>query len=440
MNRHHTVKRHHILICIVLSMVALITASCGDALDEQATTVSAPETSTSRSSAVVPTEQTIATTIPVTVRPTTTVLPSPEETILGEMALREKAAQVLLLTFAGTTVTPATEQLLAEGPPGGLLVLGPNVSGAEQLTALTAALQTAAVAAGAKVGLFIAVDQEGGTVQRVRDGVPRLPAARTLGEGSSILEVGRLATETAEGLLKQGVNMNLAPVADVVSDPASFLYSRSYGGDPTLVADYVKVVTEAHVDAGLIAVAKHFPGHGSALGNTHGEAVVSEASQSEFATLHIPPFKAAIASGVEGVMMAHVIAAAYDPDLPASLSSKVVGDLLREGLGFTGLVVSDDLEMAGAAVTGSPEGPLPDHTNGSAGLIGELAVLALSAGCDLLISTGTLERQLAVIDAIEEAVKGGRLSEARLDEAVSQVLRLKLCHHIIVPAPLSRVP
>lgn len=432
--------RRYIVICIALVMVALIAACCNDPQDEQETTVPGPQSSMSPTTAVASTESITTTLVPVTVRPTTTTLPSPEETILREMTLREKAAQVLLLTFAGTTVTAATEQLMAEGPPGGLLLLGRNVSGVEQLTALTAALQTAALTAEAKVGLFIAVDQEGGAVQRVREGVPRLPAARTLGEGYSLLEVGRLAAETADGLLRQGVNMNLAPVADVVSDPTSFLYGRSYGGDPTLVADYVRVVTEAYADAGLIAVVKHFPGHGSALGNTHGETVISEATQSEFATVHLPPFKVALASGAEGVMMAHIIAAAYDPDLPASLSPRVVGGLLREGLGFIGLVVSDDLEMAGAAVTGSPEEAGPEPTGGSAGLIGELAVRALEAGCDLLISTGTPERQVAVIDSIQEAVESGQLAEARLDEAVLEILRIKLRHGVTTPAPLGQVP
>ncbi|MBN1320349.1 MAG: glycoside hydrolase family 3 protein [Thermoleophilia bacterium] len=426
-------SRIHILLRIVLVLVVLAAPSCSGPTAEEQTTASVPGGASDQSTTVKTTEGAASTLPPVTVSSTTTTLPTLEETILQRMTLRQKAAQVLLLAFEGTGLIPATEQLIAEGPPGGLLLLGRNVAGAKQLTTLTAALQTAALAAGNSIELFIAVDQEGGTVQRIREGVPRVPAARTLAEESSLVEVGHMAGETAEGLLAQGVNMNLAPVADVVSDSESFLYSRSYSGDPTVVADYVAIVTRTYAEAGLIPVVKHFPGHGSARGDTHGEAVVSEATQTEFATTHLPPFKTALASGVEGVMMAHVFAIAYDPDLPSSLSPAVVDGLLREGLGFSGLVICDDLEMAGAVLTGSVEPAETAEDAGSAADLGDFAVLALKAGCDLLISTGTMERQLVIMDAIEEAVLGGRLSENRLDQAVLRILEVKSKHGLILP-------
>lgn len=337
------------------------------------------------------------------------------------MTLRQKAGQVLLLGFSGTTLTESTSALLQAGPPGGLLLLGYNVSGAGQLRALTAALQEAAASTGSPVGLLIAVDQEGGAVQRIHEGVPDLPSARTLGEDSTMAEAERLATETALGLLGLGVNMNLAPVADVVSDRGSFLYDRTFGGDPALVSDYVRGVTEAFETQGLITVVKHFPGHGSATGNTHGETVASEADKATFETVHLPPFRAAIAAGAEGVMVAHIIAGAYDPDTPASLSAPVVDDLLREELGFTGVIITDDLDMVAAASTSAEAGAGP----------GGLAVAALTAGCDLLISTGTLEQQLTMIDAIAAAVQSGELDLARLDNAVERILDLKLRHGIV---------
>ncbi len=375
-------------------------------------TVSTTEAGTTTNSGVTSTSTT-TTDLP-------TVPATPAETILQGMTLREKAAQVLLLAFEGTTVTPAVEELLTESPPGGLLLLGRNVTGAAQLGSLTTALQEAAAVGGSQVGLFIAVDQEGGSVQRVRDGVPAMPSARSLGTDSSPAEAAGLAAETAAGLLALGVNVNLAPVADVVSDPESFLYSRTYGGDPTVVAAFVEAVTNAYVQKGLIAVPKHFPGHGSAPGDTHGEPVISEVTQADFATTHLPPFKAALTAGAECIMMSHVVATAYDPERPASLSPQVVNGLLRKGLGFSGVVVADDLEMA-AALLDNMDDP------------GEAAVLALLAGCDLLISSGTLTRQQAMIEAIAVSVQTGRLSEDRLDEAVLRVLNLKLRHDITVP-------
>ena len=374
---------------------------------------------------------TSTTTLPPT---TTTAPPSPAEELLAAMTVRQKAAQVLLLTIDGTTVSASTQELLAEGPPGGILLLGPNTNGAEQTRALTQSLQAAAAASGSRIGLFVAVDQEGGLVQRIHEGVPEVPRARALGETASPQDAALLAAETAEGLLALGVNMNLAPVADVVADSDSFLYPRTFGGDPELVSAFVSAVTEAYVREGLISVVKHFPGHGSASGNTHGEEVISEATEADFDTVHLPPFQAAFAAGAEGAMMAHIVADAYDGDQPASRSGAVIEDLLRRDLGFTGLVVSDDLEMA--AATGSrTTGEGADSEAAQADALGGAAVASLGAGCDLLICTGTLARNLQVLDAIVAAVTNGELSPARLDEAVLAVLELKLRHDIVTALP-----
>jgi len=342
------------------------------------------------------------------------------------MTLRQKAAQVLLLGFEGTTLTSDTRLLLADSPPGGFLILARNVTGAAQLRALTAALQVAAAAAGPAAGLLLAVDQEGGAVQRVRDGVPTVPAARELGDDSTPAEAARLAAETADALLKLGVNMNLAPVADVVVERESFLYERTYSGDSKRVAAFVAGVTEAYSRAALITAVKHFPGHGSAAGDTHGQAVISETTRADFESIHLPPFRAAFAAGAEAVMMAHIIATAYDPDRPASLSNSVIEGLLRADLAFEGVVISDDLEMA-AALDGSRAGTASVDTAG----LGEASVSALEAGCDLLISTGPLARQRAMVDAIAGAAATGRLSLDRLDQAVLRVLELKLRHGIV---------
>jgi beta-N-acetylhexosaminidase len=367
----------------------------------------------------------------------TTTPPSPAEELLATMTLSQKAAQVLLLTIDGTTVSAGTKELVAEGPPGGILLLGHNVETAEQTRALTQSLQAAASSSGSRVGVFVAVDQEGGIVQRVHDGVPEVPRARQLGQTSSPGEAALLAAETAGGLLALGVNMNLAPVADVVSDPNSFLYPRTFGGDPELVSAFVSAVAEAYVGRGLISVVKHFPGHGSAAGNTHGEEVISEATGAEFDAVHLPPFRAAIAAGAQGVMTAHIVAAAFDDERPASQSRAVVEELLRRDLAFGGLVLSDDLEMA--AATGSTATDASDDSDAAqTKALGEAAVASLNAGCDLLICTGTLARNLQVRDAIVAAVDSGDLSSARLDEAVQRVLELKLQYQLA--RPLDRPP
>ena len=411
-------KRCAILSCFVISIYCGVTVGCSGPTGSSQIS---GETAMSTASTAIATPATVATTTSLAATSTTQV--SSAELLLAGMTLRQKAAQVLLLAIDGTGLSAGTRELLAEGPPAGILLLERNVTGAAQVLALTSALQQAAVGLGSGMELFIAVDQEGGPVQRLHEGVPEVPAARTLGDGSSPAEAGRLAAETAVGLLDLGVNMNLAPVADVVADKTSFLYRRTYGGNAALVVDFVTAITEAFSQGGLISVVKHFPGHGSASGDTHGERVVSDATRTDFEAIHLPPFRAALAAGAEGVMMAHIVATAYDPERPASQSVSVIGGLLRGELDFTGLVVADDLEMTAA---GSAE------TGGGAATEGA-AVAALQAGCDLLISTGTLARQLQVLGAIVEAVETGRLSPSRLDEAVLQVLALKLRHGIVAP-------
>jgi beta-N-acetylhexosaminidase len=411
-----------IILCVLICLFGTWTAACGAPPSGSLTSAEAPTVGTSvvstsaRNTLPVSTSATISTT--TSLLPTTTQ-PSPGEQILEHMNLLQKAAQVLLLTIDGTALSPSTQALLAEGPPGGILLLERNVTGATQVRALTMALQRGAALVGSGVELFVAVDQEGGLVQRIHEGVPAVPAARSLGDESTPAVAAGLATKTAGGLVALGVNMNLAPVADVVDDRKSFLYQRTYGGDATLVAAFVTAVTEAFTRGGLISVVKHFPGHGSASGDTHDERAISNATKADFETVHLPPFRAAIEAGAEGVMMAHLIATAYDPERPASQSGVVIGGLLRGDLGFDGLVVADDLEMAAAGAAGP----------------GEAAVAALEAGCDLLISSGTAAGQREVMEAIVNAVETGRLAPSRLDQAVLRVLALKLRHGIIASQP-----
>jgi beta-N-acetylhexosaminidase len=283
-------------------------------------------------------------------------------------------------------------------------------------------MQGAAGRGGSPVRLLIAVDQEGGSVQRIREGVTAIPAARTLGATSTPEATEEIAARTAEELLDLGVNMNLAPVADVVAKKGEFLYGRTYSGDPERVAAYVTAVTRAFGDKGLITVLKHFPGHGSASGDTHSAAVISTATRQQFENVHLVPFKAGIEAGAEGVMAAHIIAKAYDAKHPATSSEAVVDGLLREDLGFRGIVVTDALEMKAARVA-----------NGAAGAstaedVAQTAVSALNAGCDLLISTGTTAGQALIVDTIVAAVKSGRLPLTRLNEAVLRILELKVRH------------
>ena len=265
---------------------------------------------------------------------------------------------------------------------------------------------------------------------RVKEGVPDLPAARVLGSTSSYAHAEALAQMTAAGLLDQGVNTVLAPVADVVADEDSFLFARSYGSEPGLVSTFVAAVTRGYGDGGLVTVVKHFPGHGSAPEDSHTSVPVSQATRADFETIHLPPFRAAVAAGAEGVMMGHFVVPVYDAANAASQSVSIIEDLLRGELGFEGLVVSDDIEMVAATGRAGTPGTVG---KASAATLGNVAVAALAAGCDLLITTSTSARRTAIEEAIVMAVQSGELSQERLDQAVTRILLVKARHSLWVP-------
>jgi beta-N-acetylhexosaminidase len=406
---------------VILLLLSLGLAGC-----QESTAISTgpPGSQTSRVSAASTTTSATGDTT-TTVSLTTSAAESQATAVLKRMTLRQKAAQVLLLEFSGTTtVSPELRTFLTETPPGGLMLLSKNVKGVQQLTSLDAQLQKAAGQGLEGVKLFIAADQEGGAVQRVREGVPNVPAARDVGRSWTPQKAATVAVETAKGLLAQGVNMDLSPVADVVKKPG-FLYTRTFSGDPDQVASFVSAITKAYNREGLITVIKHFPGHGSASGNSHTDAIISDASQQEFESTHLVPFQAGIDAGAEGVIIGHIVANVYDPKHPASSSTKVIGDLLRKQMGFTGIAVSDAVEMTAARME---SGALGSATAQEAA---DTAVACLDAGCDLLLSTSTLSRQLVIVDTIVAAVKSGKVSLSRLNEAVLKVLELKTRHGLV---------
>src|SRR5665811_384140 len=186
-----------------------------------------------------------------------------------------------------------------------------------------------------------------------------------------------------------GVNTNLAPVADVVEDPASFLYGRSYGSDPETVGSYVAAVIEGQERARLISAVKHFPGHGSAVGDSHLGTVASPDDLDRFMTWHLPPFREAIRVGVPMVMVSHVVATGLGESIPSSVSPGVIGGLLRATLGFGGVVITDDVEMAGS-------------------LGGDTVALdAVVAGADMVIVGHDYAAQRAALESLVTGVEQG---------------------------------
>lgn len=326
--------------------------------------------------------------------------------IVAGMTLEQKAGQVIVAGYHGTD---APRDLVRRYHLGGVIVMGDNIRSVDQLRAVNRSLQQEARRQGREWPLIISVDQEGGTVARVQDGVTEFPTYMTLGAAGDPELARRVARASGTELRALGFTMVFAPDADVTVGPSDpTIGSRSAGSDPELVARIVQGSLRGYAEAGIIAVPKHFPGHGSVPADSHTSLPVQRASLELLSSRDLVPFQAAVAAGAGAVMVAHIDVRAVDPGTPSSLSSAVITQLLRERLGFSGVVVTDALQMAGAA-----------EEHGSA----EAGVRALLAGADILLLP---DDAAALHAALVRAVRTGRVPHDRLDEAAARTVALML--------------
>ncbi|PYF99376.1 beta-N-acetylhexosaminidase [Georgenia satyanarayanai] len=316
--------------------------------------------------------------------------------------------------------TPA--QVVEKYGLGGVLYFAwaGNTESPEQVAELSAGLQEAADRSSG-VPLAITVDQEGGEVSRIGEPATALPGGMALGAtfdaGLARAQGELLGSELAA----MGVNVDWAPVADLNTNPANPVIGlRSLGADPAHVAELTAAQVEGLQSQHVAAGAKHFPGHGDTDVDSHtGLPVV--AGDPEVLDAHLEPFRAAISAGVDIIMSAHIVVESLDPDLPGTLSPRVLTDLLREELGYTGLVTTDALDMA--ALKQLPGNPLDD---------GDIAVLAIQAGSDILLDSPDVD---ATIAGIQEALASGELTRERLEESVTRILDWKAERGIGTPGP-----
>lgn len=347
--------------------------------------------------------------------------PTPEELaaaeiedLLASLTLEQKVGQ---LFFVRCPDSGAAEDVSAYHL-GGYVLFGRDFQDAagawltrEQFTAAVQSYQDAA-AADTGIPLLIGSDEEGGTVTRASRNPnlfekpfssPQKLAAQATEHGSIFSED---AWEKSSALLALGINVNLAPVADVSTDPADFIYDRTLGQDAQATAAYAAQVVTAMRESGIGSVLKHFPGYGSNA-DTHTGIALDQRSLETFRQSDFLPFAAGIeaGAGTTAVLVSHNIMAAVDPDLPASLSP-AVHDLLREELGFTGVAMTDDLAMDAVAAYAQD---------------GAVAVMALEAGNDLIITTDYRTQ----IPKVLEAVENGTLSMDTIDTACRRVLTWK---------------
>jgi beta-N-acetylhexosaminidase len=364
----------------------------------------------------------------------TSVTVTPEDVArqaLARMSLDQKVGQVFMLGFVGTSLNDSNRALIQGLHLGGVTLFSRNIDSGPQLAQLDRDLQTIAD----PVPLFISADQEGGLVVRVTSGATIFPGNMAVGATGDPSLAGEVATAEASELLAMGVNLELAPVVDVNTNPLNPVIGvRSFGSDPDRVSEMATQTIDALQGSGLSAVAKHFPGHGDTSVDSHRDLPVVPHPLSRLESLEFLPFQAAMRAGVDGIMTAHLYLPAIEPqqDLPATLSKTVLTGLLRERLGYQGLILTDALDMdAIKKDRGAPEA----------------AVEAFEAGADMLLIAGVNEDDRAHLaegpPALLAAVRSGRVSQARLDESVLRILTAKAKRGILpgaVDAPIRPNP
>mgnify|MGYP002619932719 CR=1 FL=1 len=316
-------------------------------------------------------------------------------------------AQLLIAGFDGTTLPDHIERALRERRIGGTVLFRRNIEHPEQVAELNEATWRAA--GGERP--FIAVDQEGGRVQRLREPLTVLPPMRTVASCEDADLVAKLGEAVGDELAALGFNLNFAPCADVDSNPDNpIIGDRAFSADPDIAGRYAGAFAAGLTIAGVIPCAKHFPGHGDTAEDSHLALPTIDASPALLAQRELPPFRALIRARVPMIMTAHIMIPSLDPQHPATLSERILGQLLRVELGYDGVVVSDDLEMKAVA----------DHYE-----VREMVELGLRAGIDIFLVCRETERWLLVEQALHELWERSSIDRERIARASKRVQTLK---------------
>lgn len=391
-------------VCFAL-ISALALSACGQA---PAQTLPSPDSEAAASATPEPT-------------PTPTPEPTPDpvqvkaEELLSGMTLREKLCQLMIVrpeTLTGespvTAAGETTRLALESYPVGGLIYSVDNLVTQEQTREMITNTQSYS-----EIPLFISADEEGGNVGRLMyklgtTWVNDMYSYKDMGEDTAYANAYTIGSDMVSCLF----NTDFAPVADVWTNPENTVIGdRAYSDDFAQASELVAAAVRGFTDAGVVCCVKHFPGHGDTSTDTHEGAAVVDKSLDELRAGELLPFESGIEAGVDMVMVGHITVTAVD-DEPATISKAVITDLLREELGWDGIVITDSLDM----------GALAGYDNG------EVCVRFLEAGGDILLGVPDIE---AALTALETAVTDGRLTEQRIDESVQRVLELKIAHGII---------
>ena len=322
--------------------------------------------------------------------------------------LRRTAGQLFMVGLPRPALDRETREFLAEHCPGGIILFKRNIRSAEQLRRLVADVN----ATGAGVSPLVAIDHEGGRVDRLpHPPFTRFPPMAAVAERGKAMLAEAVGRAMGRELRAVGIDLDFAPVLDVWSNPRNrVIGDRAFGTDPARVARLGVALARGLGRAGVLACGKHFPGHGASAGDSHFVLPRVRRSRRALAAVELLPFARAIAAGIPALMTAHVVYPALDPRRAATLSPAICRNLLRRRLGFRGVLFSDDLEMNAVAARSTPA---------------RSAVAALRAGCDMLLVCQSLDAARAAMRGVEEAVADGTLPADGVADALARIAALR---------------
>ncbi|WP_176448166.1 glycoside hydrolase family 3 protein [Lentibacillus sp. CBA3610] len=332
--------------------------------------------------------------------------------IIDEMNDKEKIGQLVMSqTQVGDDGMPSesTQEMIQEYGVGSVITYGERdtITQAE----LNNQLQEYAADTRLNIPLFTTADLEIGAAHRVPEDATTFPRQMGVGATHSLQHADAFARNAGQESVALGFNWTYTPVADVNVNPENPVIGvRSFSDNTDLVSEMTAAQVSAYQEEGIIATAKHFPGHGDTVTDSHLELPTVTYDREELEEIHLPPFQAAIDAGVDSIMTTHIIIEAVDPNLPATLSEDVLTGLLREDMGFDGLIVTDAMSMQAI-----------DDNWGT----GEAAVMSFQAGADLIMATGAPDRQLETYDALYNAYQSGEITEERVQESLERILMKK---------------
>ncbi len=401
-------KRIHILISLILIIVSLgVLVGC-QPIPEKSEVTTTKSTSTTK-------------------EPETTKTQSEKndiDSLLQEMTLREKVGQLFIIrpdsldssltpeqvndssSNGVTSLSKSMENVLRDYPVGGIIIFGKNIINAKQLTGFVNSLQNTA-----EIPLFMSIDEEGGTVARLANhsafDLPKYKSAAAVGASKDSKDALEMGVTIGTYLQDYGFNMNFAPIADVNTNPNNpIIGNRAFSSDAPVAAEMAKAMATGLKQKEIIPVFKHFPGHGDTAEDSHSGIAISNKTQNEMENCEWLPYKSLTSK--DCVMVGHIATPEITGDLtPATMSEKIINDILRQQLGFKGVIITDSLSM----------GAITDEYDSK-----EAAVKVIEAGCNILL---TPENFIEAFDGLLEAVEDGTISEQRIDESVRRILTLK---------------